>query len=134
MAAAPALELVRLTKVFGDCVACEDVSLEVGTGEVVAVVGENGAGKSTSMSMAYGLYRPTSGEVRVRGRMLDLGSPRDAIAAGIGMVHQHFMLVPPCSVAENVALGAEPHRGLVFDRARAERSVVELSERLGFAV
>jgi general nucleoside transport system ATP-binding protein len=132
--AAPALELVRLTKVFGETVACDDVSLAVAPGEVVAVVGENGAGKSTLMNLAYGLYRPTSGAVRVRGRALELGSPRDAIAAGVGMVHQHFMLVTPLSVAENVALGSEPRRGLLFDRARAEREVAALSEKLGFNI
>jgi general nucleoside transport system ATP-binding protein len=144
--AVPALDLAGLTKVFGDCVACEDVSLKVGHGEVVAVVGENGAGKSTLMSLAYGLYRPTRGEVRVRGRALEMRSPRDAIAAGIGMVHQHFMLVPPLTVAENVALGAEPRRGLLarlgvrlgrgslFDRDEAERAVATLSERLGFGL
>ena len=131
---APALELVGLTKIFGDTAACVDVSLTVGRGEVVAVVGENGAGKSTLMNMAYGLYRPTRGDVRVGGRSLDLGSPRDAIAAGVGMVHQHFMQVPPLTVAENVALGAEPRRGLVFDRAEAERAVKDLAARLGFAI
>ena len=131
---APALELVQLRKTFGDIVACDDVSLAVAPGEIVAVVGENGAGKSTLMNLAYGLYRPTSGAVRVRGRALDLGSPRDAIAAGIGMVHQHFMLVPPLTIAENVALGAEPGGGPLFDRARAERAVAELSDRLGFGI
>jgi general nucleoside transport system ATP-binding protein len=131
---APALELIELTKIFGDCVACEDVSLAVAPGEVVAVVGENGAGKSTLMNLAYGLYRPTRGTIRVRGRTLDLASPRAAIAAGIGMVHQHFMLVAPLTIAENVALGAEPRRGPLFDRAGAERAVTELSERLGFHI
>jgi simple sugar transport system ATP-binding protein len=132
-----ALELLGLTKVFGaapPCVACEDVSLSIGEGEVVAVVGENGAGKSTLMSLAYGLYRPTRGSIRVRGSARQFTSPRDAIAAGIGMVHQHFMLVPPLTVAENVVLGAEPQRGMVFDKARAERAVLELSDRLGFGI
>jgi simple sugar transport system ATP-binding protein len=129
-----ALELIGLSKVFGETVACEDISLAVAPGEVVAVVGENGAGKTTLMNMAYGLYRPTRGAVKVRGRAIDLGSPRGAIAAGIGMVHQHFMLIPPLTIAENVALGAEPRRGLVFDRARAEQAVAELSRRLGFGL
>jgi simple sugar transport system ATP-binding protein len=129
-----ALELVGISKTFGDCVACEDVSLAVRKGEVVAVVGENGAGKSTAMSVTCGLYKPTRGEVRVKGRALEPGSTRAAIAAGIGMVHQHFMLVPPLTIAENVALGAEPGRGPIFDRAKAERAVVELSERLGFGL
>ncbi|UQA58812.1 ABC transporter ATP-binding protein [Polyangium aurulentum] len=129
-----ALELVRVSKTFGDCVACDDVSLEVGEGEVVAVVGENGAGKSTAMSVACGLYKPTRGEVRVKGRALEPGSTRAAIAAGIGMVHQHFMLVPPLTIAENVALGAEPGRGPIFDRKKAEQAVAELSKRLGFGL
>jgi simple sugar transport system ATP-binding protein len=129
-----ALELIELTKVCGETVACDHVSLSVGEGEVVAVVGENGAGKTTLMNMAYGLYRPLTGSVRVRGRALEMTSPRDAIAAGIGMVHQHFMLVPTLTVAENVVLGAEPRRGLFFDRGRAERAVAELSEKLGFGI
>lgn len=132
--AAPMLELVGLTKVFGETVACEDVSLALAPGEVVAVVGENGAGKTTLMNMAYGLYRPTRGVVKVRGRALAMTSPRDAIAAGIGMVHQHFMLVPPLTIAENVALGAEPRKGALFDREEAERAVAALSERLGFGL
>jgi simple sugar transport system ATP-binding protein len=132
-----ALELIGLTKIFGDtvpCVACEDVSLAVAKGEVVAVVGENGAGKSTLMNMAYGIYRPTRGSVEVRGSARRFASPRDAIAAGIGMVHQHFMLVPPLTVAENVVLGAEPRRGMLFDKKEAERAVAELSDRLGFGI
>jgi general nucleoside transport system ATP-binding protein len=132
--ALPALELIHLTKVFGDTIACEDVSLTVAPGEVVAVVGENGAGKTTLMNMAYGLYRPTAGVVKVRGRELPLGSPREAIAAGIGMVHQHFMLIPPLTIAENVALGAEPRRGILFERDRAEQAVRDLSTRLGFGL
>jgi len=131
---APALELSGLRKVFGDCVAVDDVSLAAAPGEVVALVGENGAGKTTLMNMAYGLYRPTAGEVRVRGRPLPAGSPAQAIAAGVGMVHQHFMLVPTLTVAENVVLGAEPRRGLRFDRAAAERAVADLAGRLGFAL
>ncbi len=130
----PALELVGLTKVFGDVVACHDVSLAVAPGEVVAVVGENGAGKTTLMNLAFGLYRPTRGEVRVGGRPLRAGSPRAAIEAGIGMVHQHCMLVPPLTVAENVVLGAEPRRRGLVDRAAAERAVAEIAARLGFAL
>jgi len=129
-----ALELVGVSKTFGDCVACEDVSLAVRKGEVVAVVGENGAGKSTAMSVVCGLYKPTRGEVRVNGRALEPGSTRAAIAAGIGMVHQHFMLVPPLTIAENVALGAEPGRGPIFDRKKAEDAVAKLSKDLGFGL
>ncbi len=130
----PALELQHLSKRFGAVSACEDVSLSVAPGEVVAVVGENGAGKTTLMNLAYGLYRPTRGEVRVRGRRLAPGSPRDAIAAGLGMVHQHFLLVPPLTVAENVVLGAEPRRRGLLDRQAAEAAVRELADRHGLAL
>ncbi|HZI02458.1 MAG TPA: ATP-binding cassette domain-containing protein, partial [Archangium sp.] len=98
----------------------------MGTGEVIALVGENGAGKSTLMNVLYGLYQADSGEVRVDGKPVRLRSPRDAIAKGIGMVHQHFMLVPTLTVAENVVLGMERTRGpggVALDRVRAEREV-----------
>jgi simple sugar transport system ATP-binding protein len=129
-----ALELIGLTKRFGDVVACDGVSLSVAPGEVVAVVGENGAGKSTLMNMACGLYRPSAGEVRAAGEAIAPGSPRAAIAAGIGMVHQHFMLVGPLSVAENVALGAEKRHNGLFDRRGAQAEVKALSDRLGFGL
>ncbi len=130
----PALELLHLSKRFGSVSACEDVSLAVAAGEVVAVVGENGAGKTTLMNLAYGLYRPSRGEVRVRGRRLPPGSPRDAIAAGLGMVHQHFLLVAQLTVAENVVLGAEPRRRGLLDRRAAEAAVEEMARRHGLAL
>ncbi len=101
---------------------------------MLAVVGENGAGKSTLMNVAYGLYRPDAGEIRFDGQPRDIRSPRDAVALGLGMVHQHFMLVPTLTVAENVALGSEPRRGIVFDRQAAEKRVREISDRYGFAL
>ncbi|MET0405661.1 MAG: ATP-binding cassette domain-containing protein, partial [Cystobacter sp.] len=100
------------------------MSLDIGTGEVLALVGENGAGKSTLMNVLYGLYHADAGDVLVGGQPVRLKSPRDAIARGIGMVHQHFMLVPALTVAENVVLGREPTR---FGRLDQERACEEVA-------
>jgi ABC-type uncharacterized transport system ATPase subunit len=123
------LEAHGLTKRFPGVVANDDVSLELHAGEVLALLGENGAGKSTLVKMLFGLYRPDEGEIRVKGEVVHLRSPGDAIARGVGMVHQHFQLVPPMTVAENVVLGAEPTRGRLLDLASAEARVRELSDR-----
>ncbi|MGH8898793.1 MAG: ABC transporter ATP-binding protein [Egibacteraceae bacterium] len=130
----PVLELRGVTKRFGAVVANQDVDLAVARGEIHCLLGENGAGKSTLMNVAYGLCQPDSGEIRVHGQPVRFGSPSDAIAAGIGMVHQHFQLVGVLSVAENVVLGREVRRGLMLDLARARRVVADLSERYGLAV
>ncbi|HEX5748604.1 MAG TPA: ABC transporter ATP-binding protein [Archangium sp.] len=108
------------------------MSLDIGTGEILALVGENGAGKSTLMNVLYGLYQADSGEVLVKGQPVRLRSPRDAIAQGIGMVHQHFMLVPTLTVAENVVLGREPSRWGRMDMDRACQEVAATCERFGF--
>ncbi|WP_342375694.1 ABC transporter ATP-binding protein [Myxococcus stipitatus] len=110
------------------------MSLDIREGELLAVVGENGAGKSSLMNVLYGLYQPDSGEVSVDGAPVRLKSPRDAIARGIGMVHQHFMLVPTLTVAENVVLGREPTRRGLLDRERAIREVSETCAKFGFAL
>ncbi|MFW2339827.1 MAG: ABC transporter ATP-binding protein [Acidimicrobiia bacterium] len=129
------LELKGITKQFPGVLANDDVNLSVGEGEIVALLGENGAGKTTLMNILYGLYRPTSGEVLIDGEPVVFGSPGDAIAAGIGMVHQHFMLVPVFSVAENVILGDEPTKQLGWlDTARARKTVRELSGRYSLDV
>ena len=108
----------------------DDVNLSVAEGETVALLGENGAGKTTLMNILYGLYTPTSGEVLIDGAPLTLNSPGDAIAAGIGMVHQHFMLVPVFTVAENVILGDEPTKRIGWlDKRRARKTVTEISSR-----
>jgi general nucleoside transport system ATP-binding protein len=133
-AAPPALEVVGVTKRFPGVVANEDVSLDVRAGEVHCLLGENGAGKSTLMNVVFGLYEPTEGEIRVRGRAVRFGSSRDAIAAGIGMVHQHFQLIPVLTVVENVVLGDEPVRGAALDLDRARARIRELSAAHGLAV
>ena len=128
------LELRGITKRFGSLVANSSIDLDLREGEVHALLGENGAGKSTLMNVLYGLYTPDLGEILMQGRRLRLRSPRDAIDAGIGMVHQHFMLIPVMTVTENIVLGLEPRRGLLMDYAGARREVQELSDRYGMAV
>ncbi len=130
----PVLEMRGIRKVFPGVVANDDVGFDVRTGEVHALLGENGAGKSTLMNILYGLYRPDGGEILLHGKPVTFNSARDAIEAGIGMVHQHFMLIPVMTVAENIVLGVEPHNGPFLDERGAERRVRELSERFGLAV
>ena len=120
------LELRGITKRFPGVVANDDVNLRVRGGEVLALVGENGAGKSTLMNVLYGLYKADEGEILIDGVPQHFTSPRDAIAAGIGMVHQHFMLVPVFTVAENVVMGVEPTT-LQIARLRAPRALASLS-------
>jgi simple sugar transport system ATP-binding protein len=132
--APPAVEMRGITKVFGSLVANDHIDLTVRRGTIHALVGENGAGKSTLMSMLYGLYTPTAGEIRIGGNQVVFHGPGDAIKHGIGMVHQHFMLVPPLTVAENIVLGAEPPAPVVYPRREANRRVAELSSRFGLRV
>ena len=129
------LELRGLTKRFGTLLANDHIDLVVEPGEIHCLLGENGAGKSTLMNTLYGLLQPDEGQILLDGRAWRCESPRAAIAAGIGMVHQHFMLVPVFTVAENIMLGRERvTRFGLLDRAAAQRRVVELSERYGLAV
>lgn len=125
------LETVGVTKAFGAKRALDGVSFAVASGEIVALVGENGAGKSTLLKVASGFVRPDEGEVRIDGKAVRIRGPRDAAALGIGLVHQHFMLIPELTVAENVVLGREPGAGFVLDRAAAEREVRECGARFG---
>jgi general nucleoside transport system ATP-binding protein len=128
------LEMRGIRKEFPGVVANDDVNLDVRRGEVHALLGENGAGKSTLMNILCGLYRPDAGRILLQGKPVEFASARDAIQVGIGMVHQHFMLIPVMTVAENIVLGVEPREGLLLDERSAERRVKELSERYGLAV
>jgi general nucleoside transport system ATP-binding protein len=131
---APALELRQITKRFGSLVANDAIDFELRRGEIHALLGENGAGKSTLMNVLYGLHHPDEGEILLGGEPVTIGSPRQAIGLRIGMVHQHFMLVPVMTVAENLVLGSEPHKGPLLDYAAAAARTRELSERFGLAV
>ena len=132
---APVLELRGITKEFPGTLANDHIDFDVRRGEVHALLGENGAGKSTLMNVLYGLYRPDEGEIRVGGQPVTFQSPRDAIAKRIGMVHQHFMLIPVMSVAENIVLGSEPsEKGIFLDYAAARARVRELAGSFGFAI
>jgi simple sugar transport system ATP-binding protein len=124
----------HISKQFPLVLANDDVTFDVQQGEIHALVGENGAGKSTLMNILYGLLRSDSGTMSINGKAVRFSGPGDAIANGIGMVHQHFMLIPPLSVAENVILGHEPsHKGFV-DIASANQIVQELSDQYGLKV
>jgi simple sugar transport system ATP-binding protein len=131
-----AVHLDGITKRFPGVVANDDVDLAVEKGTVHALLGENGAGKTTLMNVLYGLYQPTEGTVNVHGEAKQFDSPRDAIDEGVGMIHQHFMLVDPMTVTENITLGNEPRKwlGLTVDREQSRQQVRELSERYGFDV
>src|ERR671913_208717 len=124
------LELRNITKTFGSVVANNDVSITVHKGTIHAIVGENGAGKSTIMRIAYGFYNADSGEILVDGKPVAIRSPHDAIALGIGMVHQHFMLVDTMTAAENIILGAETGSAAALDLDSANKSIRSLSEEM----
>lgn len=134
MSAEVVLEVRNITKTFPGVVANDNVSLTLHRGEVLALLGENGAGKSTLMNIIYGLYHPDSGEIIVKGKKVQLGSPREAIEHGIGMVHQHFMLVPVMSVVENVMLGIESTSGPFLNKREAAERIRQISEQYGLKV
>jgi general nucleoside transport system ATP-binding protein len=131
--AAPAVEMRGIVKRFPGVVANNGIEFAVRRGEIHALLGENGAGKSTLMNILFGLYHPDEGEIRVNGRPVRFESARDAVRAGLAMVHQHFMLIPRFTVTENVILGSEG-AGIVLDRASAGQQVAELADRYGFDV
>jgi simple sugar transport system ATP-binding protein len=131
---AAAVELKGITKTFPGVIANDDVNLTVRRGEIHAVVGENGAGKSTLMKILYGMLRPDSGSISVDGSEVHFRTPKDAIASGIGMVHQHFMLATNFTVLENVVLGSEPSHAGVIDLGAARERIRELSESYGAAL
>jgi general nucleoside transport system ATP-binding protein len=129
------LEMRGIRKEFPGIVANDNVDLDVRRGEVHALLGEDGAGKSTLMNILYGLYKPDAGEIIVEGKRVTFSSAKDAIEAGIGMVHQHFMLIPVMTVAENIVLGTEPVRGgILLDERAAARRVQELAKSFKFEI
>jgi len=128
------LELKNITKTFGDVVANNDVSIKIEKGTIHAIVGENGAGKSTVMRIAYGFYTADSGEITIDGKPVNIRNPHDAIALGIGMVHQHFMLVDTMTVAENIILGAETGGAANLDLDKANADILALSNELRLGV
>jgi simple sugar transport system ATP-binding protein len=129
-----ALEVKDIIKQFPGVLANDKINLSVDKGDIFAIVGENGAGKSTLMKIIYGLYTPTSGEIYVFDKKADIKNPHDAIRLKIGMVHQEFMLIPRFTVTQNIVLGDEPHKGLVFDYKKALKEVGELSEKYGLKI
>lgn len=129
-----AVELRHITKRFPGVIANKDVSLKVETGTVHALVGENGAGKSTVMKILYGMQRPDSGEILVNSQVVNFKNPNDAIEAGIGMVHQHFMLADNFTVLENIILGSEPKRGATIDFASAREKIIAMAHEYGLDI
>ena len=130
-----AVEFRHISMEFPGVLANDDVSLDIRKGEVFALVGENGAGKTTLMNILYGIHEPTNGEVYIRGRKVERFSPKTAISMGVGMVHQHFMLVPSFTVAQNIVMSREPRRlGVLFDNKAAEAAAQKLVEEYGLVV
>ncbi|MEY4657559.1 MAG: hypothetical protein RL466_372 [Actinomycetota bacterium] len=129
------LELRGITKRFGSLTANDAIDLAVGNGEIHAILGENGAGKSTLMNVVYGLLQPDEGTISVDGKVITINSPLDALAAGIGMVHQHFMLIPVFTVAENIVLGHEKTKGLgILDLESARKEILRVSAEFNFEI
>jgi simple sugar transport system ATP-binding protein len=128
------LELNNITKHFPGVLANDHISFDLREGEIHSLLGENGAGKTTLMNILYGLLRPEKGKILIRGRDCHIGSPKEAISSGIGMVHQHFMLVPTMTVAENIVLGQEPVRGVFLKKREAIKLITQLSSDYSLAV
>jgi len=129
------VELRGITKSFGSLVANDHIDLKVSDGQIHAILGENGAGKSTLMNILYGLLAPDSGEIFVDGKPVTINEPSDALASGIGMVHQHFMLIPVFTVAENIVLGHEKIKGLgSLDLADARTAIIDIAKRFNFEI
>ncbi|WIV12372.1 ABC transporter ATP-binding protein [Proteiniborus sp. MB09-C3] len=130
----PILRMVSISKYFGTFAANDDVSLEVQKGEIHSLLGENGAGKSTLMNVLYGLYKPEKGEIFFDGNRLNLNSSKDAIDVGIGMIHQHFMLIPVHTVLENVIMGMGKEKGFVIDEEKLEKEILDIANKYGMKI
>lgn len=128
------VEMKQITKQYPLVRALDHVDFALKKGEILSLLGENGAGKSTLMKVLYGLCRPDEGEILVEGKAVDIRRPQQAIDLGIGMVHQHFMLTPVLSVSENIVVGCEPVKGILFDSNRAEKEVQEMIDQYGFRI
>lgn len=128
------LEMTNIRKVFGNVIANDSINLKIEKGEIHAIVGENGAGKSTLMKILNGLFQPNSGEIKFHDKEVEIKGPGEAARLGIGMVYQHFMLVPTLTVAENMVLGVEPKKGIFLDINKARAEVTEVSERYGLKI
>src|SRR4051812_7122793 len=129
-----AVEMRGVTKRFGEVIANRDINLRVRDKSIHAIIGENGAGKSTAMNILYGFYNADAGEILIDGQPRSIKTPSDAIHLGLGMVHQHFMLVETLTVTENIILGAEPVAGLALDYKKAGARVREISEQYGLKI
>ena len=131
----PIIKIENVSMQFPGVLACDNVSLSLSRGEIFALVGENGAGKSTLMNILYGLHAPTAGSVYIKGQKVESFRPLEAIRRGVGMVHQHFMLVPSFTVAQNIVLSREPRKAKIFcDRKKALADVRQLSAEFGLAI
>lgn len=129
-----AVEMKQITKQYPLVRALDHVDFTLNQGEILSLLGENGAGKSTLMNVLYGICRPDEGEIKINGKQVTIHRPKQAIELGIGMVHQHFMLTPVLTVAENIVVGCEPVKGILFDYARAVKEVQEMIDRYGFQI
>ena len=131
---AKVVEMKNITKIFPGTFANDSVNFDLNKGETHVLLGENGAGKTTLMNILYGLYQQEKGDIYVNGNAVKINNPNDAISLGIGMVHQHFMLVNNFTVAENIVLGTEPKKGLKIDMNKAIEEVKEVSKKYGFKI
>src|SRR5699024_7958483 len=130
----PVIEMRDITKQFGDFYANKNINLELRKGEIHALLGENGAGKSTLMNMLSGLLQPTSGQIYMHNKPVEIVDPTTANRLGIGMVHQHFMLIEDFSIVENIILGSEPQKFGIIDKQSAKDEILELSKRYGLSI
>lgn len=132
--AEPIVVMEKITKRFPSVLANDNVSFDLIPGEIHALVGENGAGKSTLMNILFGIHTPDSGKISYKGKQVSIDNPNTAIKMGIGMVHQHFKLIPPLTVTENIVLGSEPKTGLLFNKAKAYEEVSALAKKYGLNI